>query len=229
MAENRIFRLSLFTWSLLKGFDFIAPFYDTLARLVFGSTLRRAQQAALAGLPLGAPRVLIVGGGTGWILGDIWQRRPQAQVLYLEASTRMLAQALAWQQRHQPQRAGQVMFRLGTEAALAPTERFDAVLTFFFLDLFAPPELERVVRRLHAARRPGAPWLLADFTPPTRWWHRGLLAVMYRFFRLTTGISASALPPTQAVLAQVGLQPQRRQLFFDEMIEATVFREASGR
>lgn len=172
--------------------------------------------------------MLIIGGGTGWILGDIWQQRPQAQVLYLEASAQMLAQATAWQQRHQPQRANQITFQLGTEAALTATERFDAVLTFFFLDLFAPAELEGVVQCLHAARRPGAPWLLADFTPPTRWWHRALLAVMYRFFRLTTGISARALPPTQAVLAQVGLQPQRRQLFFGGMIEATVFGETAA-
>ncbi|MBC6612238.1 class I SAM-dependent methyltransferase [Hymenobacter sp. BT507] len=211
--------------TLLKGFDYVAPFYDALARMVFGRALRRTQQAALAGLPVGAPRVLIIGGGTGWILGDIWQQSPQAQVLYLEASAQMLAQAQAWQHRHQPQRAGQVEFRLGTESALLPAEQFDAVLTFFFLDLFAPDQLQRVVQQLNAARRPGAPWLLADFTAPTRWWHRGLLAVMYRFFQLTTGISARVLPPMQEVLAQVGLRPQRRSLFFKQMMEATVFSE----
>jgi len=140
----------------------------------------------------------------------------------------MLAQAVAWQKRHQPQRASQVTFRLGTEEDLTSTDQFDAILTFFFLDLFTPAELEHVAQRLHTTRRPGAPWLLADFVPPTRWWHRRLLAVMYRFFRLTTGISAQTLPPTQTILAQLGLQPRHRRLFFGEMIEATVFEKAAA-
>ncbi|WP_185280792.1 class I SAM-dependent methyltransferase [Hymenobacter sp. NBH84] len=223
MVGNRL--LSPSTSTLLKGFDYVAPFYDALAQLVFGRALRRTQQAALAGLPVGTPRVLIIGGGTGWILGDIWRQCPQARVLYLEASSQMLVQARAWQHRHQPQRAIQVEFRLGTEAALRPAEQFDAVLTFFFLDLFAPNQLQRVVQQLNTVRRSGAPWLLADFTTPTRWWHHGLLALMYRFFQLTTGISARALPSMHEALAQVGLRPQHKAFFFGRMMEATVFSE----
>ncbi|UOR06006.1 methyltransferase domain-containing protein [Hymenobacter aerilatus] len=225
MGHKRPTFSTTFTPTPLKGFDFVAPFYDALARLVFGRALRRAQQTALAGLPPGTPHLLIVGGGTGWILGDIWQQCPQARVLYVEASAQMLAQAQAWQQQHQPQRSGQIVFRWGTEAALLPAEQFDAVLTFFLLDLFAPSELQRIVQQLNAARRPGAPWLLADFTTPTRWWHHGLLAVMYRFFRLTAGISAQRLPPIQQALATVGLRPQQRSFLFGRMMEATVFTE----
>ncbi|WP_151088926.1 class I SAM-dependent methyltransferase [Hymenobacter baengnokdamensis] len=71
----------------------VAGFYDWLAGLVFGGAQRRAQRAALvAGLPPGsAPRLLVLGGGSGWVLGEIWRLRPQAQVLYLEVSAAMLA------------------------------------------------------------------------------------------------------------------------------------------
>ena len=207
------------------GFDATAWWYDALATAVFGRALRRAQQAALAaGLPAGAPRVLIIGGGTGWVLGQVLQRRPAAQVLYLEASGRMLGRSRAWLQRHAPQHTRQVEFRLGTEQDLLPNERFDAVVTFFFLDLFRPERLHRIAQRLRAAQAPGAAWLLADFGPPRRWWHRALLGLMYWFFRLTAGIEARQRPPIEAALAAQGLQMTPAERFFGGMVEASVWR-----
>ncbi|WP_141765680.1 class I SAM-dependent methyltransferase, partial [Hymenobacter coccineus] len=100
---------------LSGNFDRIAWCYDALAGLVFGGSLRAAQRAALDGLPAGAPRVLILGGGTGWVLGEVLRRRPGATVLYLEASGPMLARATARLRRERPEAAGQVEFRVGTE------------------------------------------------------------------------------------------------------------------
>lgn len=208
-----------------SGFDFVAAFYDPLARLVYGPALRRAQQAALAaGLPGGAPRVLLIGGGTGWVLGEVLRRRPQARLLYLEASPRMLQRSREWLHRRLPQHTGQVEFRLGTEAALHPSEQFEAVLTFFFLDLFEPVRLQRIVAQLRAALAPGGNWLLADFGLPNVWWHRLLLRLMYGFFGLTTGISARQRPPIEAALRRNGLTPEAAGTFFGRMVEASVWR-----
>jgi len=209
-----------------SGFDFVAAFYDPLARLVYGPALRQAQQAALvAGLPVGAPWVLIIGGGTGWVLGEVLRQRPRARILYLEASPRMQHQSQQWLQRHLPQHAAQVEFRLGTEAFLLPQEQFDVVLTFFFLDLFEPARLRKIVGRLRAALAPDGLWLLADFGPPKAWWHRLLLGLMYRFFGLTTGISARRRPPIEAELHRSGLTPEPVGQFFGRMVEASVWRE----
>ncbi|UOQ55371.1 class I SAM-dependent methyltransferase [Hymenobacter cellulosivorans] len=205
------------------GFDRVAPFYDPLARLVFGDALQRAQQAALAGLPPGRPRVLIIGGGSGWVLGEVLQRRPDARVLYLEASAMMLAKSRATLLQTAPQHAGQVEFRLGTERDLRPDESFDVILTFFFLDLFEPSRLQAILGALNRVRRPGAPWLLADFRPAQTLWQRLLLRAMYRFFRLTTGISGRDMPDLHPELRNLGLQLQQQQLFFRGMVEASVF------
>ncbi|GGF19399.1 class I SAM-dependent methyltransferase [Hymenobacter cavernae] len=207
------------------GFDHLASFYDLLASLVFGRTLRRAQQAALSGLPVGAPRLLIIGGGTGWILGEVLRRCPAAQILYVEASAGMLRQSRAALRRTAAAHEAQVEFRLGTEAALKSGETFDVVITFFFLDLFETVRFGAVLRQLNAVRRPGGRWLLADFCKPNGWWQRALLAVMYQFFRVTTGISARQLPAIHAGLANLGLHPRRQQWFYAGMIEATVFEE----
>ena len=199
--------------------------YDALAALVFGPALKQAQRAALGGLPAGAPRVLILGGGTGWVLLEVLRRRPQATVLYLEASPKMLARARARLARAAPATAAQVEFRHGTQAALGPAERFDALVTFFVLDCFAPAELLGALTRLQAAQRPGAPWLLADFCYARRGWRRALLWLMYTFFRLTTGLRARALANLPAALTRLGLTPVRRAVFFAGALEAIIFEE----
>ena len=207
-----------------SSFDFVAAFYDPLAHLVFGSALQRAQQAALAHLPPGAPYVLIVGGGTGWVLLEMLRRRPAARVLYVEASAAMLHKSKARLQRQAPGHVAQVEFRLGTEADLPPSPQFDALITFFLLDLFTLPDLRLLLQRLQAVSRPDAPWLIADFCPPNTWWQRWLLTVMYLFFGFTAGVKARHLPPWPEELTRVGLSKVYSKLFFGGMVEAAVFR-----
>ena len=204
----------------LTGFDRVAWFYDALAALVFGPALRNTQRAALAGLPTGSPHVLILGGGTGWVLAEVLHRCPAATVLYLEASPRMLARARA---RLGPGQVAQVEFRHGTQAAIAAGETFDAVLTFFVLDCIAAPELPDALARLHGALRPGGRWLLADFRPARRGWRRRLLAAMFWFFRLTTRLRARELPDLVAALTARGLRGEVKGQFYGRATEAVVF------
>ena len=207
----------------LTGFDRVAWCYDALAGLVFGPTLKKAQRAALAVLPTGAPRVLILGGGTGWVLTEVLRRRPQARVLYLEASPKMLARTRTRLNHECPQAAAQVEFRHGTQAALSPNEQFEAIVTFFVLDCIALADIETALARLRAAQRPGAPWLLADFRPALWGWQGVLLTLMYAFFRLTTGLRARELPDLHAALARLGLRPTSSAVFFGGAVEAAVF------
>ena len=204
----------------LTGFDRVAWFYDAFAALVFGPALRNTQRAALGGLPVGAPHVLILGGGTGWVLLEVLRRRPAATVLYLEASPRMLARARA---HLHPAQLAQVEFRHGTQAALAPGETFDAVLTFFVLDCVAAPDLPDALNRLHAALRPGGRWLLADFRFARRGWRWLMLATMFWFFRLTTGLRARELPNLVAAIKARGLRGEVQGRFYRGATEAVVF------
>lgn len=209
----------------LTGFDRVAWCYDALTRLVFGKALQKAQRAALAGLPPGAPHVLILGGGTGWVLTEVLRRRPNATVLYLEASPKMLGRAQTRLARQLPQAASQVEFRHGTQAALGPAERFDVLVTFFVLDCIATTEMDTALAQLRAAQRPEAPWLLADFRPASRGWRRLLLRAMYRFFRLTTGLRADALVDFRRALGGLGLRPVSSSTFFAGAVEAVIFNE----
>ncbi|GAB3844627.1 hypothetical protein GCM10028822_02100 [Hymenobacter terrigena] len=212
----------------LVGFDRAAWFYDALAAFVFGSSQQAAQRAALHGLPGGAPHVLILGGGTGWVLGEVLRRTPAATVLYLEASPKMLARARARLAHEFPHAVGQVEFRHGTQAALQPTEQFGAIITFFVLDCIPMAELETALAQLRAAQSPAAPWLVADFRPARRGWRHWLLRLMYLFFRLITGLRAREMPDLRSALGRVGLMAGHPQLFFGGAIEALIFVENSA-
>ena len=72
-------------------------------------------------------------------------------------------------------------------------------MTNFFLDCFQHDELERLVAKVAASAADNARWLLVDFRLPEcgwrKWRAKAVLALMYAFFRVTTGLSASRLTP----------------------------------
>lgn len=178
-----------------SGFDTIAPFYDSLSRLVFGNSLRRAQAHWLDLIPRHA-RILILGGGSGWLLSRVLAICTPQKVIYIDAAPAMIK--LAQQKVKNDQR---VDFRVGTETALEANEQVDAILTPFILDLFTNKRLEHnLFPILNQCLRKGGFWLCSDFVKPTRWWHRILLWSQYRFFRTISGIEARQLPNWEEVL-----------------------------
>jgi tRNA (cmo5U34)-methyltransferase len=219
--------MAFFSSAPVADFSRVASFYDGLAGLVFGRAQRRAQQAALQrGLPLAGPtpRVLLLGGGLGWALVELLRQCPAAQVLYLETSAAMLARAAARLRRQLPAAVAQVEFRLGSEQALHPAEQFEAIATFFVLDCFTMAELPAALVRLQAARRPGAPWLVADFRPPRAWWQRALLRTMYLFFGVAVGLRAQQLPPWPTELRALGLEITYQSSYYSDFILSQVLR-----
>jgi SAM-dependent methyltransferase len=211
------------------SFSLVAPFYDLLSRGVFGPALYRSQEQYLDLVPAGA-RVLLIGGGTGQILPALLKHTASREIVFLEASDKMLAKA----RKNAPtqQEACRVIFRLGTEADIGPEEKFDVILTYFFLDLFSPALLNQITHRLHQALVPGGLWLVSDFVKPPGPGLRQAAAAclfrsMYLFFRLTCGISAATLPDWQRVLARHGLIPAKSCYFYSGLIQAAAYQKAA--
>ncbi|RZL39782.1 MAG: methyltransferase domain-containing protein [Pedobacter sp.] len=76
---------------LINNYDKIANYYDSLSRLVFGKSQLNAQINQLKNIKKNSS-ILIVGGGTGWILEEIGKRHPSGlKITYVEISAKMLA------------------------------------------------------------------------------------------------------------------------------------------
>jgi tRNA (cmo5U34)-methyltransferase len=208
------------------NFDSIAPYYDSLSRLVFGNALRRAQVEHLGAIPEQA-HVLLIGGGSGWLLKQLRLQKPQIQVTYLESSSKMLELA----QKHCKQLAiptAAVSFRLGDEDSLQPNESFDVILTPFLLDLFPDDRLQHLMDRLYTALHPGGLWLFSDFWPvhkPAPHWQRLMLRSMYTFFGLVSGVRATRLPDFGLHFQRLHLQEKTNTSFYSGLIQAKVYRK----
>ena len=178
------------------SFDRLAPHYRWMEFLLAGQKLQACRSAWLARVP-DSREVLIVGEGPGRFLALCATVLPEARIVCVDASAAMLARAQsAWQQAGG--RADRITFVHARLPEWQPeTQRFDLIVTHFFLDCFPPRLLQEVVATLSAGATPAARWLLADFQLPQggmrRIRARVVLAAAYAFFRLATRLPASQL------------------------------------
>ncbi|SFG35032.1 class I SAM-dependent methyltransferase [Pontibacter chinhatensis] len=205
-----------------SGFNRVAPFYDALARLVYGNALEQAQLALLPFVPQ-QTRVLVIGGGTGWLLEQLLQTGKKLDILYLEAAPAMLQRAERKYSKYKKPLHCHVTFRLGTEQSINPGEQFDVIFTPFLLDLFPPQRLQVLMSKLAAALSPDGQWLFADFWPvqqPAPWWQHLLIRGMYTFFGWLSNVQATQLPDYKAHFDALGFREKYSQPFYGGMVQA---------
>ncbi len=165
----------------------------------------------------------MVGGGTGWLLEQVLTHCQPRQVVYLEASAKMLARASRRVISHNV--AGSVVFRVGDETCLKPGESFDVIMTPFVLDLFTEKYLQSgLIPQLQTVLNPSGFWFVTDFVNPQIGWQKLLLRTMIRFFRLTAGIKTVELADWQKLLAESGLHRNQQKVQVGGMVSTEVWR-----
>ncbi len=190
------------------SFDRLAPYYRFMEILAAGGELQHCRLAFLDDIPV-PRRVLLAGEGHGRFLPECVRRFPQAEIVVVDLSSRMLQIASA------RTTSDRVTFVHANFLEWdAPRGKFDLIVTNFFLDCFPPEELAAVVEQLGWHAAPDAEWLLADFqiapAGPARWRSRAILALLYRFFRVVTGLRANALVPPDDALGKAGFTLHRQ-------------------
>jgi ubiquinone/menaquinone biosynthesis C-methylase UbiE len=138
----------------------IGPIYARLAQLYSGGAIPGCHRWAVEKLPQGA-RVLIVGSGPGTDV--LHAARAGMRVTALDIDAAMLAAAQRRLLRAQP--AAQVEFVHADLLQEPASSRFDVVIAQFFLNVFAPSRLPRVLRALAGQLQPGGRLLVGDFAP----------------------------------------------------------------
>jgi ubiquinone/menaquinone biosynthesis C-methylase UbiE len=205
-------------------FDRLAWVYRPLEVLAFGGALERARFHFLDRLR-DCRSILLLGEGDGRCLERLLRIAPDAHFHCVDASRAMLKRAAA---RISSAESARVTFeQADVRTASFPRDRYDAVLTYFFLDCFTPDEVADVIVRVQPALRGGATWLFADFSVPpgraARWRARAWLGVLYAFFRWQTGLAARSLPPSEALLRAQGFHCTDEQDFDGGLIRSAVY------
>jgi hypothetical protein len=208
-----------------NNYDPVARYYDFLSRVVFGRTEIDAQVEMLRYVRPG-DRLLIVGGGTGWILEKIVDCcASDLQITYVEPSRVMMRQA---RRRHRGDNA--VSFVQLPVEQFSTGERFDCILTGFVFDNFTQDHSAAIVRSLDALLVAGGHWLYADlYYYPGKggsWWHGLMLRSMYWTARWICKVEANCLPDMEGCFAQVGYTMLSRASYYQGFIQSIVYQKA---
>jgi len=189
------------------NYDKIARFYDVLSRIIFGKNIVQAQVCLLQYVPANSS-ILIIGGGTGWILEELVKIHATGLMIdYVENAVQMMALS------KNRNCAGNVVnyINLPVEDFKAKG-KYDVIITPFILDNFTQKKAEIIFNQLHVMLKKQGIWLYADFVyskTEGRLWQKILLKTMYLFFSITTGIETLELADVS------GYFKQDYELFFE--------------
>lgn len=203
------------------NYDAVAGYYDRLSQLVFGNALYKAQVYLIKAIPAEA-RVLIVGGGTGWILEEIAQIHGQGlQITYVEISERMLG-------RSKKRNAGnnKVTFISSAIQEAILEKEYDVVITPFLLDNFSDSMHKQVFRKIDNHCRRGGLWLCADFQiRENSLKQRLLLKTMYLFFGFLCNLDTASLPDSAMLFHLHNYRAVSQEQFYNGFVSSVIYQK----
>ena len=208
------------------SFDRIAPHYRWLETLVFGRQLQAARMAFVKEMRE-PDRVLVAGEGDGRFLAEFVRAHPRSGVDCIDASGRMIELA-----RQRVGTASVNFVQRDVREVELPVATYDLVVTHFFLDCLNEQSLFLVIAKLARSAKRDARWLIADFCEPERnGRHMGprfLIALMYFFFRVVSGIEARRLIDYRPLLRAEGFSLVRTILSPNKMVRSEVWGRGSS-
>ena len=207
------------------NFDRLAPHYHRLEALSGGGLLQRARTAWLDELK-DCRSILSAGEGHGRFAAACTARFPATRLTCIEASAAMIAAAKA----HLGSRGVPIRWHHAELLHWGTGEKFDAIVTCFFLDCFPPDELAAVIGKLAGCAAPKAVWLVVDFSIPAggfaRWRAKAVHTLMYAFFRRAVALPARRLTTPDALLQAQGFQLSGRREYNCGLVRADLWRRS---
>ena len=194
-----------------NNFDFIAPFYDYIAQIVFGDTLLKSQKWLINQLKKDT-EVLIVGGGTGKSFEGM---EKDFSITYLEKSGKMISYAERRLNTAKVQFICEDFLRLETDLA------YDYIILPFFLDNFNQYYLDAAIKKCKILLKNEGRLLVADFdsekTPPI------LSFSMHLFFRIFSNLESARLKNIHESIIKNDFLPEREAFFRRGVIFSRVY------
>jgi tRNA (cmo5U34)-methyltransferase len=200
-----------------NNFNFLAPIYDGLAKIIFGGSLRKAQLLYLEEIPKNS-HILILGGGTGWILEELDRLDKLLRITYVELSKTMMSKSMA----KAPFKNIEVKFLHG-DAIDLDLPLCDVLVTNFFLDVFTEENLRLIMAKLNAVLLPNGRWLCTDFVLIGHFLKKMLIKFMYLFFRITANLEGNRLLDFEKYFEELEFKKARSKKYYAGMIEAACY------
>ncbi|MEO5675142.1 MAG: class I SAM-dependent methyltransferase [Chitinophagales bacterium] len=204
---------------MAANFNRIAPFYDPLSQLVYGNNLKDAKRSFLNKIPLRG-RVLLMGGGTGNILNELFEKNHEMMIDFIEPSSGMIKIA---EHRLNKKFRSRVNFICGDHHSIPAGKQYDVATSFFVMDCFKNEEALEFSKILASSLKVNGFLLFADFFYTEKRLQRLLIKFMYEFFNIISNISAKKLPDYDHIFRQLGFLKIEEKIFMKGLIRSRVY------
>lgn len=182
---------------MTNNYNTLAPFYQLISRLVFGKSLLHAQSCFLGKLKT-VNSILILGGGSGEFLPKLLEINPHVKIDYVEPSARMIKLC---QKKLSDSEQSQLHFHQTTFQDFSlQNKKYDAVICFFFLDLFPKVKSEKIIQELCNQLHDSGRFFVADFQKPQTNKERIVALLMFTFLKLSTNMENKQLYELHPIL-----------------------------
>ena len=202
------------------SFDRIARAYPWIERIFAFGRMQACRVHHLGSIATPG-RILLCGEGSGQFLAALVRQFPAAAIMVVDNSQAMLDVARRQSGGDSPRISWHHEDIFDWSPADGPV---DLIVANFFLDCFDHESLACLAKRLAGFARPGASLLVADFQfpehRPMRWIAMGLVWILYRGFRLTTGMQATTLVDPAPLLEHAGFQLKTRAVLCAGLLRA---------
>ena len=196
-------------------YSFIAPVYSLLAKLVFGTDLKKSKLAFIT--ELNTKKLLIVGGGDGLDYRDFAK---EMNGEYWELSSAMMDRAKKYLGE------SDLSFHLG-QFKVNDQESFDEIWLHFVLDTMPDTDLEKFLIQAKQGLKEKGQIYICDFFPPQSFKQRTLHWLMLIFFRITTNHPRRDLPNYSSHLKRLGMKQKKEMTFRDGWIRSLLWEKDS--
>jgi ubiquinone/menaquinone biosynthesis C-methylase UbiE len=207
-------------FTIKDSYKYLAPIYDFLVYLVYGSTLKKAKYRALTALE-SARSVVIFGGGTGTFTKAIVTAYPHLAVEFIESSAAMLAKA-----KKRLSTSSNIRFNTSNQFQLLDTKH-DVVIAPFFFDQFSAEEIRSIIHIIEGQCHENPQWLVVDFqiVPNTKLvvWNKLRIRLTIWFFRKIADYPLTTLPQVFKTFESNGFKERTAYLSPNQLVRSSIF------
>ncbi|MCA0333666.1 MAG: class I SAM-dependent methyltransferase [Bacteroidetes bacterium] len=203
------------------NYDNIAFWYDSLSKVTFLGSQQRIQRKLIPALKDG-DRMLIIGGGSGWILEDINRlSRQNIEITYIEESERMLE--MTKKRQFNPLVVNIIQADIFEYSLLG---KYDIIFTPFIFDHFNLQESQILFDKLNSHLTSGGLWLHTDFTYESshgKWWKRLYMSVIFLFFKWVIGLKNNTLTNMEPIFQKENYQCLYKKYTYMNFIQGSIW------
>jgi len=211
----------------IEGFNRIAPFYN-IASVISSFNKIHKSQTWLLSKQMKFSKVLIIGGGDGKFLLEAMKQGLSEQYYYIDISDAMIKLAQSKIKKQLPLSLSSVIFICGSYQDIPENEKFDLIVTPYFLDCFSDDELSLVVDKLYSQLTIEGTWFFADFNIPEGSFRsfifKNIIQLLYGIFNLFCDLRVNRLPDFSKEFCKYGFTILYEKYFLGGLLVARIYK-----